>query len=426
MNKIKACLVIVIIVVFSGCIGLFPVAPVSVASLGVEEGSADAFGFDLPPEPETTPQPTPAPTPQPTPEPAKISIMAVGDIMFHRAQIDAAYDKETKTHDFSYSYQFVKDILSSADLAIGNLECPLAGPGRPYSVANGKSFNAPDSAAIALKEAGFDVLSTINNHSHDRRLAGLLRTIDTLREAGIVCAGTRKDADEPRFFMTDLQGIRVGVTAYSYGDKNADYANLYARSNTQKALETIGQTVIEMREAGAEIVILFIHWGSEYQRKPTGQQTKLAHVLCEAGVDIIFGSHPHVLQPVDILTSESGHRTIVAYSLGNFISNQRTRFNPKFKYTEDCMILNVSVTKPFGENAYVSGVAYLPTWTMMYTSGGKRHYTVLPIEKALAKPEAYDLLTEYDKKKAQKSLDDTNALLADAIERGLLSLMPLD
>ncbi len=161
--------------------------------------------------------------------------------------------------------------------------------------------------------------------------------------------------------------------------------------------------MIEMREAGAEIVILFIHWGSEYLAKNPAASRQSSRTSLSRR-DIIFGSHPHVLQPADILTSESGHRTIVAYSLGNFISNQRTRFNPKFKYTEDCMILNVSVTKPFGENAYVSGVAYLPTWTMMYTSGGKRHYTVLPIEKGSAKPEAYDLLTEYDKKKAQKSL----------------------
>lgn len=400
-------------------------------------------------QPSQTPALSPEPTPQPTPiqttrvEPVEISIMSVGDIMFHGAQVIAAYDKSSDTYDFSYSFSFISDILKRADLAIANLECPMAGPSRPYSYPNSKSFSAPDSAAAALKEAGFDVLSTINNHSNDRGVDALIRTVDVVREHGMVAIGTRKDASEPLYYILDVNGINVGITAYSYGtrpDKNSvalngtklkgngkDLVNIFAYSTIKEDLIPMGKLVNDMKNAGADVVIFVIHAGSEGSRKPNKYQIQLAQGLCEAGVDIIFGSHPHVLQPVEILTSQNGHRTVVAYSLGNFISNQRSRYNKNWTYNEDAMILNVKITKHFdGSPVEITAIEYLPTWTMLYTEGSKRFYAVLPLEKALASPDDYDLNTSYNLRKAKQSLEDTNALMADAVNKGYLTLMQID
>ena len=394
------------------------------------------------PEPEPSPEPEPEPQPTPEPEPIQISIMAAGDIMFHGAQIIAAYDKTTDTHDFSYSFQFIKDIISSADLAMANLECPLAGPDKPYSYPNSKSFSAPDTAAKAVKDAGFDVISTINNHSNDRRADGLLRTVDVVREHDMIAVGTRKDVSEPLYYIIDVKGIRVGVTAYSYGTrpssdsvalngtridkKLSDLVNVFEYKNIAKDLIHMRQVVDDMRNDGAELVVFMVHAGSEGSRKQNKYQTELAKGLCEAGVDIYFGAHPHVLQPVEIITSNTGHRMVVAYSLGNFIANQRSRYNPKWTYNEDAMLLSVKYTKQPGESVELSAIEYLPTWTMLDTIDGRRYYTILPLEKALASPDDYDLVTSYNLRKAQKSLDDTHALMQPAVEQGILTLMQPD
>ena len=352
--------------------------------------------------------------------------MAVGDIMFHGAQITAAYNSKTNSYNFDYSYQFVKDIISSADLAIGNFECTLGGPEKPYSQPDSMSFNVPDTAADALKGAGFDILSTANNHSNDRGRDGLIRTVNVLREKGLVCIGTRKEASEKPYYIADIKGIKVGFTAYTFGSRNSDLLNVYS-TNIANELAKMSKIAKDMRSDGAEIIVFYIHWGSEYQRAPGSSQRKMAQGLADAGVDVIFGSHPHVQQTVEIITSaKSGKKTFVAYSMGNFISNQITRWNAmKFMYTEDSMILNVKIVKrPDGSPAEISAVEYMPTWTMMYKTNGRNYYTVLPLESALKSPDNYDLKTAYDKKKAQKSLDETNKLLANAVSRGYLSKMP--
>jgi poly-gamma-glutamate synthesis protein (capsule biosynthesis protein) len=353
--------------------------------------------------------------------------MAVGDIMFQGSQIKAAYDTKTKAYNFDYSFKYIKDIIGGADIAVGNLECTLAGPQKPYST--NKSFNTPDASAEALSAAGFDILCTANNHSNDRGRDGLIRTVQTIRQNGMVAVGTRADTNEKPYFIADVKGVKVGFGAYTFGSRNGDLLNLYSTSNQAKQMQAIGSVVDNMRAEGADIVIVFVHWGNEYQRSPAAFQIKFAQGLADAGVDIIVGSHPHVLQSVDILTSaKTGKKTFVAYSMGDFLSNQITKWNSTlFKYTEDGMILNFHIVKqPEGGQTAVTSVEYLPTRMMEYEVGSKRFYTIIPIEKALRSPEAFDMNRQYDIKKSQKSLDDTNKLLADAVSKGYLSLMKTD
>lgn len=370
-----------------------------------------------------TPEPTATAEPTATPAPVSVNIMAVGDIMFHRKIIDNGYDKSTKTYNFDYNFKYVKDILSSASIAMGNFECTLGGPNKPYSLDGGKIFSAPDTAADALKNAGFDILTCANNHITNKGTDGVIRTAKVFRQKGIEPIGIREKLDEPFYYIADADGIKIGCMAYTYGSGSDKYFSSFSTSKLQKMSDTIA----EMRAQGAEIILFFMHWGSEHQRKPNSSQKKMAQSLADIGVDIVLGSHPHELQPVDMLTSaKTGKKTLVVYSLGNFISNQRKRYNAAWTYAEDCMIINVKITKQPGGEAAVSGVEYLPTWTLMYNKGSHRYYTVLPLEKALKSPGSYELSTAGLIKDAQTSLNNTNKLMADAVAKGYLSLMKLD
>lgn len=424
MSRLKLTAVVLVCLLLAGC-GLFN-GPAATSQPPANTQAPTAAPTEAPtpvPTEAPTAEPTPTPAPTATPAPVEANIMAVGDIMFHGAEIEAAYFRDTKTYDFTYNFKYLKDILSSSSIAMGNFECTLGGPDKPYSPKNSKTFSAPDAAADALKDAGFDILTCANNHITNRGTDGLIRTATVFREKGIVPIGIRANTDEPFYYIADVNGIKVGCMAYTYGSGNDKYFSSFSASK----LESMKATVDKMRSEGAEIILFFMHWGSEHQRNPNSSQKKMAQNLADIGVDIVFGSHPHCMQPVEMVTSAvTNKKTLVVYSLGNFISNQRRRYNSAWTYAEDCMIINVKITKPADGAAVVSGVEYLPTWTMMYTKSGRKYYTVLPLEKALQSPEAYDLSTEGLKKDAQLSLDNTNELLADAVSKGYLSLMKLN
>ncbi|MFA5675287.1 MAG: CapA family protein [Christensenellales bacterium] len=415
---------------------------------GCRPDSIEAFGGQMPVnsiKPTDTvafavPTSAPEPAPTPMPAPIEINIMAAGDIMFQYHAILSAYDKQTKCYDFRYSFEHVKYILESADVAVGNFECTLGGA--PYSQRAKLRFSAPDEAAEAVKYAGFDVVSTINNHSYDKGLNGLLSTLAALREAGLVCTGTRADAEEKRYHILDVEGIKIGFAAYTFAarprggisihgyrlEKEAEeLVNVFEESGPDDDLREMGRLARQMREDGAEIVVFSVHWGTEYRRKPNSTQKKIAGSLADAGVDIILGSHPHWLQTVDVLKNgETGGKTIVAYSLGNFISNQRKRFKTYFKYSEDCMILSIGVTKRPGEAAKITSVKYIPTWTYMYVKNGCRYYTVVPLEKAVTNPEYYGMGRGRDLRDAKQSLKNTRELMAAPVSKGVIEQMALE
>lgn len=433
MTRLKTVMLLLLtVLLLAGCWGNTPQPSPSATIEPTEAPTAPPTPEPtVEPTPTPTPEPTPTPTPEPTPtpQPVEISLMAVGDIMCHGAQVAAAYNSKTKTHDFTNSFQYIKDIISSADLAIGNLECPLGGPKKPYSEPNSKNFSAPDTMVDALKDAGFDILSSANNHITNRGTAGMLRTPDVIREKGLASIGVRTKTDENWHYITEVKGVKIGFTAYTYGvnTKDSSLLHSFSPSNVTASLEEMKTVIDQMRADGAEIIVFHFHWGSEYSRKAASSQAKIAKGLADLGVDIVLGSHPHVIQTVEMIHSEkSGKDTFVAYSMGNFISNQLARWNSNFLYTEDSFILNVRIVKqPDGSPAKVAGAEYLPTRTMMVTVNGKRMYTVIPLEKAIAAPEAYNMTAAYDKKRSAKSLADTNKLLADAVAKGFVKLMEL-
>ena len=304
------------------------------------------------------------------------SILAAGDVMVHSPQLKAQYDSSTNTYSFDNNFKYVKKYIQKADLAIANLETTLAG--KPYS--SYPMFNSPDELADALKNAGFDLISTINNHSFDKGNLGVSRTLSTLNEKGFDTVGTRENITDDEYIIKNINNIDFGITSYSYGEiKNGnkylngikiskdyeDKMNIFDYSDVDSAFKTINSTVQKMNDTDMQIVI--IHWGVEYSRNETEFQRQLAQKLCDAGVDIIIGSHPHVVEPVETITSSNDdNETLVIYSLGNYISNQSR--NNVGLYSEDGLMINIDITKKSNEDeATIENVTCIPTWVNKYS-----------------------------------------------------------
>ncbi|MCC5889209.1 MAG: CapA family protein [Alkalibacterium sp.] len=252
-----------------------------------------------------------------------IRLSAVGDVMGHGSQLESAYDAETDTYDFTSVFEDIRPHIEGADIAIANLETTLAGDSRPYI--GYPLFNTPDAIVDALDYAGFDTIITTNNHSLDTRAEGLRRTVEVIEEKGLDPVGTFSEAPESHVFYKDVNGIKIAILAYTehlngleaqYSDQELnDMVNMISE-------ERILADIEEAREADVDIMVSYLHWGQEYQREPNDYQRHYAELLTREGVDIILGSHPHVIQPTEFLEVD-GNESFVAYSLGNFVSNQR-------------------------------------------------------------------------------------------------------
>ena len=329
------------------------------------------------------------------------SLLACGDVMAHSRQLDAQYNPSTKQYSFDNNYKYVKEYVQKADLAIANLETTLAG-NDVYNYSSYPTFNTPDSLADALKDTGFDLLSTINNHSFDMSSLGVERTLSTLKSKGFDTVGTRQKTSDDDYIIENVNNIKLGITSYTYGEiKNGtkylngikvssdktDLMNVFDTSDVNKAFDTIYSTVKKYQD-DTDMQIVIIHWGDEYSRTPNDFQKKLAQKLCDAGVDIIIGSHPHVVEPVETIKSTDGkNETLVIYSLGNYISNQRREYISM--YTEDGLMVDINIEKQGNNEAKVKKVTCIPTWVNKYESGGKSVYEIIPVADNILEKTTY-------------------------------------
>jgi len=303
-----------------------------------------------------------------------ISISVVGDLMCHAPQFEYAR-VEKDSFDFNPVYRNVKKYLESSDFTFGNLETVTAGKesggytGYPF-------FNTPASYLTALKDVGFDLLITANNHSLDRSEKGILKTINEINSRNINYVGTytsQRDRDSIRIF--DIKGIKVAVLAYSYGTngnpipKGKNYLiNLIDYDLIEKDIQSA-------KINGAELVLVHFHFGEEYKREPVQFQKDVVNKTIELGADIIIGGHPHVLQPINFYKTNNAKLDsgFVAYSMGNFFSNQRDR------YKDAGMILTINIKKDFANNKIdISEVKYLPTWVFKGNTIKGKEYLIMP------------------------------------------------
>ncbi|WP_254173364.1 CapA family protein [Planktothrix pseudagardhii] len=344
-------------------------------------------------------------TQPPKPYTKEAELVAVGDIMMHGAQIKSGYNPTTKTYNYDNFFTEVKGILSSGDWIIGNLETTLSGPETGYT--GYPLFNAPDPLADAIKKAGFNIISTTNNHSLDRGEKGVLKTLENVKKRGLIPIGTATSAKEAaKITIVEKNNISMAILGYSYGTngipipKGKNY--LVSLINPQK----ITQDITKARQAGVDLVTVILHFGLEYQRQPSAEQKALVKQLVNAGADIILGSHPHVVQPYQIIEktgkSEKPKKAVVIYSMGNFISNQRE------KYRDLGVIFKVKVLKKFpDETTEIKEIKAIPTWVHRYSQGGKYQFRVLPIEQVL-KTRKHPLLSPSDYQQLETDLKNMN------------------
>jgi poly-gamma-glutamate capsule biosynthesis protein CapA/YwtB (metallophosphatase superfamily) len=250
----------------------------------------------------------------------RLSLLFIGDIMQHDSQINAAYDPVAGTYNYQECFRHVRPLFESVDLTIGNLELTLAGP--PYK--GYPQFSAPDELVYELQKSGIDVLVTANNHCVDRGRKGLERTIHVLDSLRIPHTGTFADAASRASLqplLVEKNGIRLSLLNYTYGTNGITVPS----PSIVNLIDTI-QMKIDLDSARAQktdAIVVFLHWGSEYQALPNKSQTSVAEFCFRNGAKLVIGAHPHVLQPME-WRKESDQ--LVVYSLGNFVSGQRQRY----------------------------------------------------------------------------------------------------
>ena len=327
-----------------------------------------------------------------------LSLIFIGDIMGHIPQVKSAYDPKTSTYSYEDVFSKVAPIIKKADFSVANLEVTLAG--KPYE--GYPKFSSPDALAAACKTSGIDVLLTANNHSCDRGKEGIVRTIRVLDSLDIQHTGTFENAadrTEHNLLILDKNNIKVGLLNYTYGTNG----RAIPKPTMVNLIDTVTMlSDIEQSKAAAlDKLIVMVHWGKEYQSEPTEDQIEIAEFLFKNGVDIIVGSHPHVLQKMEYSppTDQAGEQ-LIAYSLGNFVSDQRTRKR------DGGAMLQLTLTKKH-EDTRIADYGYHLTWVNKPRINGKRKYEVLPCASA----DSTWLLTQAAEKKMKLFLADARALL---------------
>ncbi|MFO8059668.1 MAG: CapA family protein [Bacillota bacterium] len=350
-------------------------------------------------EPEIEEPVDPEPEPEPEPDIRSITLVAAGDITAHEPQITQAHAGDG-TYDFSPTFEFITPYIQRGDLAVGNLETCQAGPEISFLDYQGYTgypcFNAPIELSEALKEAGFDFVSTAHNHSMDRGLSGLKATLENIRAAGLTTFGTylnQKEHDTP--VISEVDGVKVAFLSYTFSTnvipvpEGHEYAvNFIENFHT---VEPITDEIDRARAAGADIVAISMHWGDMYVTEPQEHSRHVAAELAAAGADLILGGHPHVVQPIEwIYTEEEDgfqRPTMVTYSMGNFLSNQRYPNNPT-DLVQYGNILEIEISKEMDSGrTWISDVNYEITWVHR----DWRH-RILPLSEVLAaEPSEFNL-----------------------------------
>ena len=301
---------------------------------------------------------------------SRLNFLFVGDVMQHGGQIAGAYTAKKDAYDYRDCFQFVKPIIKNADISIANLEVTHAG--KPYK--GYPQFSAPPELSESLVDAGFNVVITANNHSCDGGSKGVVKTLDVLDKLGVKHTGTFRNKQERNTnypLLIEKNGMKVAILNYTYGTNGLSVA-------APLIINYIDSTVMEAdfkkaREMKVDLIVCTLHWGTEYQSLPNAYQKNWEKFCYDQGADMVIGGHPHVLQPVEV-KEVKGEKKLTAWSLGNFVSNQRDR-------TKDGgMILMAEVNKVEGK-VVLGKVEHAFTW-------------VYPRQEAVVKP--FYILPDFD------------------------------
>ena len=343
----------------------------------------------------------------------EVSFLFMGDIMGHGPQIRSAYQNSEKKYNYDKVFEPLEDIISSVDFAVANLEVTLAGP--PYM--GYPQFSSPDELAEACKNNGVDVLVTANNHSCDRKNSGVIRTVEVLDSFKILHTGTFKDEkkrDQENLLILSKKGIKVGLLNYTYGTNGIPFSTPAYVNMLDSSL--IKQDVINARKKKLDKLIVFVHWGYEYRDFPNSYQKKFNTFFNEIGVDVVIGSHPHVLQPM-IYNIENNKEFLTVFSLGNFVSNQRE------SRKDGGAMFRLSFEKKGGK-VYISRKEYVLTWVHKFMDDGKYQYQILPCAKAKYNERYFSEKNDFQKMNlflvnSRKHLNNNNKSVEEGVPYGL-------
>ena len=335
-----------------------------------------------------------------------VTMAVVGDIMVHDYQYHEAYDPATGEYNFMHNFQDMKQYFEGYDLVVGNLELTFGGPDRPY--ASFPCFNTPDSFLDALKDAGFDILTTANNHSMDTGKAGLLRTLDKLDEYGIQHMGTYRSQEErDTILYQEVNGICLAFLSYTYGTNGIPVPDDYLVNFIDE-----DQMVkdIQIARENADVVVVMPHMGNEYETYPREIFVEWADLMFDAGADIVLASHPHVLQKMEYRTLDHGngqHDGFIIYSLGNFISSQTTP--PR----NASIVLHLTVEQVADQAPTVKEVSFVPIWTQFRNAADENHFVVRSVYEMLTLPQAEKdaMVRKKDQKRLEEIHEETACFL---------------
>lgn len=303
-------------------------------------------------------------------ESGTIRLAGVGDVMVHqsvkytaRAQDDRGPGGSSNNRGWNNLFEDVADVMHVADVSFANLETPLVEPNTsdPWFLNSGAFplFKAPPELADALKWSNFQVVSVANNHSLDQGEKGIASTLDAVRRAGLIPIGaghTRELAEGPEILR--VRGVNIGflgATGFLNIPTSFDADEPQVAVLTEASLPAFCRRVRELRSR-VDLVVMSVHWGEEEMERPREREIRCARALCEAGVDVILGHHPHVLQPIEVHTAADGRRCLIAYSLGNFVTG-----NPKVAWRNGAILI-VEATRGPGGHVHLTTYGYVPTW----------------------------------------------------------------
>lgn len=318
------------------------------------------------------------------PDDITINMTVTGDVLCHNTNFWDAYDASTDSYDFSYVFEDIEKYFSSADIAVGTIETSFAGKEAGYS--NYPTFNSPEELATDLKELGYDVMAMATNHCLDKGYKGLVNTIEELDKAGIKHIGTYKsEEDSKEILIQDVKGIKMAFLNYTYGTNGIPIPAGKEYSVNLIDKDKIKADIEKAKKLNADVICVNMHWGEEYRQTATQEQEELADFLFQNGVDLILGSHTHVLEPMEKRTVTLADGTkkdgFVIYSLGNFMSGQNAN------YTRQSVILDIQLTKKGKDNTIsIDSVKYTPIYMYnIYAGKSMNRFKIMDIEEEIKK-----------------------------------------
>ena len=365
----------------------------------------------------------------PDPEPVRATILSGGDVILHSPFLSSnKYKQADGTYNFHDMFRFIKEDYAEADFAVLNLETTI----NDTEYSGYPIFRSPASIITALKDSSIDMCLIANNHIYDNGDHGFYCTLDALDAHDMITLGGRRDANEKDYVIQDINGIKVGFFNYVYAtgqtgslminaipvnSSTEPLINTFTYDNLSSLYDRIETGLAEMEQADVDFTIAYIHWGNEYQLTESNVQREIAAQLCNLGIDALIGGHPHVVQPVDLLTNtDNSHQMVCLYSVGNHVSNQHREFMDSMPsgHTEDGLMSRLTIEKNHKGEVTLIAADNIPTWVYRTPNSVNPEYFIFSLEDESVVEQAGDLNIGAD---YTESLNRTNTIIKEGDDK---------